>query len=135
VRLHAYHPSRFTLLWCMLYSFVCLLNWISDWFSALLFVTNGVCAWYIYCKANFESTLLQLVAFIFQFPFYGDFEAAALVYVLRFLLRKGWKEIVLLSLWFLCFQGQSVQENNQIISCILIYLHAWQECISLAYLL
>lgn len=86
-----------------------------------------MCAWYICWKANFESTLLQLVAFISQFPFYGDFEVEALVYVLRFLLCKGWKEIILLSPLFSCFQCQSVQENNQIISCVLISLYARHE--------
>lgn len=66
----------------------------SDYFSSLLFVTNGMSVWYICCKANFESALLQLVAFIYQFPFYGDFEVEPLVYVLRFLFCKGWKKIL-----------------------------------------
>lgn len=134
MKLHSI-PSPLNYILVMYALHFCLLNWISDWFSAPLFVTNGMCAWYICCKANFERALLQLVAFISQFQFYGDFEVEALVYALRFLLCKGWKEFVSLSLCFFCFQCQSVQENNQIIFSVLVSLYAWHEWISLVYFL
>lgn len=51
-----YHPPRFTLFWCMLYSFACWMAFIIDF--QLFFYTNETCAWYICCKAYWKYTFI-----------------------------------------------------------------------------